>query len=84
MMNKRNLTLVVVMGLLTLTGCKDRVIWNDNGKVENATENREVWDSNGQMNTGDRKVWVDKDGNELSSNNFLSSLQQYKRSGVWR
>ena len=65
MMKQHSLTLVVVMGLLALAGCKDRVIWNDNGKVESATENREVWDSNGKMNTGDRKVWVDKDGSEV-------------------
>lgn len=65
MMNKRSLTLVIMMGLLTLAGCKDRVIWNDNGKVESATEDREVWDTKGKMNTGDRKVWVDSDGNEV-------------------
>jgi len=65
MMNKRSLTLVIMIGLLTLAGCKDRVIWNDNGKVESATENREVWDTKGKMNTGDRKVWVDSDGNEV-------------------
>ena len=64
-MNKRSITLVMLMSLLALSGCKDRVIWNDNGKVESATEDREVWDSKGKMNTGDRKIWVDKDGKEV-------------------
>lgn len=64
-MNKRSITLVMLMSLLALSGCKDRVIWNDDGKVESATEDREVWDSKGKMNTGDRKIWVDKDGKEV-------------------
>ncbi|MEX2475892.1 hypothetical protein [Marinobacter sp.] len=50
---------------LALVGCKDRVIWNDNGKVDEATENREVWDSEGKLNKGERKVWNDQDGNEV-------------------
>lgn len=64
-MSKQSLTVVMLLSLLALSGCKDRVIWNDNGKVENATEDREVWDSQGKMNTGDRKVWVDQDGKEV-------------------
>jgi len=48
-----------------MAGCKDRVIWNDNGELEEATKNREVWDSNGQMPTGERKIWVNKDGEEV-------------------
>ncbi|WP_323752847.1 hypothetical protein [Marinobacter sp.] len=64
-MNKRSFAIVAMMALFALTGCKDRVIWNDNGKVEEATQNREVWDSNGQMDSGDRKIWVDKNGNEV-------------------
>ena len=51
--------------ILALAGCKDRVIWNDNGKVEEATESREVWNSNGQMESGERKIWVNKDGEEV-------------------
>ncbi len=50
---------------LALAGCKDRVIWNDNGKLESATEDREVWDSNGKLESGDRKIWVNKDGEEV-------------------
>lgn len=55
----------IFLVVLALAGCKDRVIWNDNGKVEEATENREVWDSNGKMDTGDREIWVNKDGEEV-------------------
>ncbi|MET4027470.1 hypothetical protein ABIE59_003005 [Marinobacter sp. MBR-99] len=65
MMNKGSLLVIVLAGLFTLVGCKDRVIWDDNGKVESATEDREIWDSKGKMNTGDRKIWVDKDGKEV-------------------
>src|SRR5690606_4122028 len=65
LMYKRDLKLVCKLELLTMHGCRDREIWNDNGEVESATENREVWDTKGKMNTGDRKVWVDSDGNEV-------------------
>lgn len=58
-------TLLVLCAVLALAGCKDRVIWNDNGEVEDATTNREVWDSNGQMPTGERKIWVNKEGEEV-------------------
>ena len=51
--------------VLALAGCKDRVIWDDNGKIDEKTENREVWDSNGKMNTEDREVWVNKDGEKV-------------------
>jgi len=54
-----------LISVLTLVGCKDRVIWNDNGKVESATQNREVWDSNGKLETGERKIWVNKDGEDV-------------------
>lgn len=47
---------------LAMAGCKDRVIWNDNGKVDEATENREVWDTKGKMDGDDRKIWNDQDG----------------------
>nr|WP_251068108.1 hypothetical protein [Marinobacter sp. C7] len=57
--------IVMVFSVLALAGCKDRVIWNDNGKVEEATEGREVWNSNGQMESGERKIWVNKDGEEV-------------------
>ncbi|MDX1597710.1 MAG: hypothetical protein R3295_03530 [Marinobacter sp.] len=50
---------------LALMGCKDRVIWNDNGKVEEATENREVWDTKGKMDGGERKIWNDQDGDPV-------------------
>jgi hypothetical protein len=56
---------LVVCALLVLTGCNDRVIWNDNGKVEEATTDREVWNSNGKIESGERKIWVNKDGKEI-------------------
>ncbi|KAA1173700.1 hypothetical protein FWJ25_09730 [Marinobacter salinexigens] len=61
----KKLMLLVVISVVALAGCKDRVIWNDNGKLNDATENREVWNSNGQMETGERKIWVNKDGEEI-------------------
>lgn len=64
-MNKWALAVVMVMGVSALAGCKDRVIWDDQGKVESATEDREVWNTNGQMDSGERKIWVNKDGEEV-------------------
>ncbi|WP_444714818.1 hypothetical protein [Marinobacter sp. NSM] len=64
-MNRTSLVVMVLAGLFALAGCKDRVIWDDNGKLESSTEDREIWDSNGKMNTGDRKIWVDQDGKEV-------------------
>ncbi len=58
-------TVLVVFAVLALAGCKDRVIWNDNGKIEEATTDREVWNSNGKMESGERKIWVNKDGEEV-------------------
>ena len=57
--------IVVVCAVLALAGCKDRVIWNDNGKVEDATTSREVWDTNGKLESGERKIWVNKEGEEI-------------------
>lgn len=51
---------LVIFAVVLFAGCKDRVIWNDNGKVKEVTENREVWDSGGKMDTGDRKIWNDQ------------------------
>ncbi len=55
----------ILLAVVALAGCKDRVIWNDNGKVEDVTENREVWDSHGKMNTEERKIWENKDGEKV-------------------
>ena len=55
----------MLASLFALTGCKDRVIWNDNGKVDEATQDREVWNTNGQVDSGERKIWVNKDGKEV-------------------
>jgi hypothetical protein len=51
--------------VLAMAGCKDRVIWDDNGKLESATEDREVWDSNGKLEGGDRKIWENKEGEDV-------------------
>jgi hypothetical protein len=64
-MKKLTAVILVCMSVFTLAGCKDRVIWNDHGKVEEATQGREVWDSNGQVESGERKIWVNKDGEEV-------------------
>lgn len=57
--------MLVLFVAAALTGCKDRVIWNDNGKFEEATTDREVWDSEGKMPTGERKIWTNKDGEDV-------------------
>ncbi|NWN90893.1 membrane lipoprotein lipid attachment site-containing protein [Marinobacter adhaerens] len=56
---------VLMFIALGLSGCQDRVIWDDKGKIDQSTENREVWDSNGKMKSGDREVWVNKDGEKV-------------------
>ncbi len=56
---------LMMFAVAALAGCKDRVIWNDNGELESATENREVWDTNGQMKGGERKIWVNKEGEDV-------------------
>lgn len=48
-----------------LVGCQGRVIWDDQGKIDQATENREVWDSKGKMDAGERKIWTDREGNDI-------------------
>lgn len=54
--------MLAMFAVIALAGCKDRVIWNDHGKVEKSTENREVWDSGGKIDTGERTIWNDKSG----------------------
>lgn len=56
---------VIVFVALALVGCKDRVIWNDNGKVDEATRDREIWNSNGKMESGERKIWNDREGDAV-------------------
>lgn len=58
-------TALIIVTLVALAGCKDRVIWEDNGAIEKSTENREIWDTNGKMGEGDRSIWVDKDGEKV-------------------
>ncbi|NMT65415.1 hypothetical protein [Marinobacter orientalis] len=57
--------MLVVFLVAALAGCKDRVIWDDGGKVKEATTDREVWNSEGKMGTGERKIWTDKDGDDV-------------------
>ena len=57
--------MLIVCTVMALTGCKDRVIWDDNGKLDEATQDREVWDSNGQMDSGERKVWENEEGEKV-------------------
>lgn len=56
---------LILFAVLALAGCKDRVIWDDKGKIDEKTQNREVWDSNGKMKTDEREVWVNKDGEKV-------------------
>ncbi|MBK1852690.1 MULTISPECIES: hypothetical protein [unclassified Marinobacter] len=60
----KKMALILFVGL-ALAGCKDRVIWDDKGKIDEKTQNREVWDSNGKMKTDEREVWVNKDGEKV-------------------
>lgn len=60
----KKLMLVLLVGA-ALAGCQDRVMWNDNGKVREATTDREVWNSEGKMEAGERRIWTDKDRNDV-------------------
>lgn len=53
---------VVLMMVLALAGCQNRVIWDDDGAAERATRDREIWNSQGRMESGDRRIWNDRDG----------------------
>lgn len=50
---------------IALAGCQDRIIWQDNDAVDKPAENREVWNTNGKMGSGDRPIWVNKDGEKV-------------------
>ena len=54
--------LLMLVMTLVLIGCKDRVIWDDNGALEKSTEDRKVWDSEGKLGDGERKIWNKSDG----------------------
>ncbi len=56
---------VIALFALMLAGCQGRAIWNDGGKVEEATTDREVWDSNDKLDTGGRRIWNDREGNPV-------------------
>lgn len=60
-MKKSGIVLLALVATLALAGCKDRVLWNDNGKVEEATSDREVWNTQGDMDSGERKIWNDRE-----------------------
>lgn len=56
---------VIALAGLVLAGCQNRAIWNDSGKVEEATTDRKVWDTQGQLNKGERVIWRDAEGNPV-------------------
>lgn len=72
---------VAILAVAVLAGCQGRTLWNDDGKVEEATtdrevwddkgqvekstSNREIWDSNGKMGGEGRKIWNDSEGNPV-------------------
>ncbi|WP_150914133.1 hypothetical protein [Marinobacter halotolerans] len=61
-MKKLMACIFAVFAVAALAGCENRAIWNDQGKLEEATKDREVWDTKGKMDSGERKIWNDKDG----------------------
>ncbi|MDX1801012.1 MAG: hypothetical protein R3303_08805 [Marinobacter sp.] len=50
---------------LALAGCQNRVLWNDNGKLEKSTQDRKVWDTEGKMDSGKRTIWKDAEGHDV-------------------
>lgn len=60
----KKLLFVVVMAA-ALVGCKDRVIWDDNGVLDQSTQNREIWNTNGKMASGERTIWRNAEGEEV-------------------
>lgn len=60
-MQKSAVLMIALTAILALAGCQDRVIWNDNGKAKEATEGREVWNTQGKMESGERKIWKGRD-----------------------
>lgn len=64
-MKRRLLGGVVVLAVMVLAGCQNRVIWDDAGAAERATKDREVWNTQGKMESGERRIWNDRDGNPV-------------------
>lgn len=62
LMKIANVMFIVVLAGAALTGCKDRVLWNDNGALTPKTQNREVWNTNGKLESGSRTIWNDAQG----------------------
>ncbi len=60
----KKLALAVVV-FSALTGCQNRVLWDDNGVLDNSTQNREIWNSNGKMDSGERTIWRDASGKDV-------------------
>lgn len=57
--------LTVIVALMTLAGCKDRVLWDSNGAYDGVGE-QEVWNSNGQVSNGEgRVIWRDTSGQDV-------------------
>lgn len=56
---------LITVAVLVLAGCQNRTIWNDSGKLEDATKDRKVWNTEGKVNSGKRKIWHDPEGNPV-------------------
>lgn len=56
---------LIVMVTALLAACQDRVIWDDQGGSERATTDREIWNSQGKIDSGERRIWYDKDGKPI-------------------
>lgn len=56
---------LITLAVVALAGCQGRTIWDDKGKLEQAREDRDVWNSHGKIDTGERKIWVNKDGKDI-------------------
>ncbi len=63
LLNKK--IVLIGVAVVALAGCQDRVIWQGDGAIEKTIENREVWNTNGKMGSGDRPIWVNKDGEKV-------------------
>lgn len=57
--------MVLVVAVMALAGCQDRVLWDSNGAYDNAG-NTEVWNTNGQVNSSsNRTIWRDASGKDV-------------------
>lgn len=58
--------LAIVLTAVTLAGCQNRTVWEDNGSLEQATKERKIWDAEGQMDSGgERTFWKNREGEDV-------------------